>query len=94
MNFIGDLNNNNEIVIKVPVLTENQNVLNNNDNTNEVVHRVEDDKETGTFISLGIDIRGLQTIFDSYATKKTFATGFFNLGNFLKNNLKKNNDKN
>jgi hypothetical protein len=77
MNSIEILNKN-EIAIKPPVLTENQSESHNN--INQII-RVEDDKETGTFINLGIDIRGLQTIFDSYATKKTFATGFFNLGN-------------
>jgi hypothetical protein len=36
--------------------------------------------ETQKFIDFnGIDIRGLSNIFDKYATKKTYATGFFNL---------------
>ncbi len=77
MNLIGDLTNNEQIVIKLPVTAENQNALNSN---MDEIAKVEDDKETRTFINLGIDIRSLQTIFDSYATKKTFATGFFNLG--------------
>ena len=40
----------------------------------------EEAKETGKFFLDSIDLKGLETIFDSYATKKTLSTGFFNLG--------------
>lgn len=43
-------------------------------------HMRRESAENMKFIDLGqIDIRGLSNIFDSYATRKTYATGMFNL---------------
>jgi hypothetical protein len=48
----------------------------NHDSSDLSVQRAEEQK----FIDLnGIDLKGLSNIFNSYATKKTYATGFFNL---------------
>ena len=72
--------NNNEVN---PANIEIEENIDNNNNDNENDYKKENVKNTAFInmsdLPLSIDLKQLTTIFNSYATKKTIATGFFNL---------------